>query len=285
MQNSRRAGGRSHKLLLRAVCETIFGVLLALPAVGASNCELPFHVPQGVLDQQLVILGEMHGTRETAEFTAEYSCTVAQGTVEVILALEIPEVEQQSISAYLGSLGSPVDAGALLKGDFWNRPDSIQDGRSSQAIFQLIERVRQLRGVGKRISVVAIDGQRTGLKRDGSMAQIVRDLLVTNPQTKVIALVGNLHALKDRGAFFNSDYESFGFLLSDLNPLTLNVSAKQGSAWVCVDRCGPRKLSPLPWLTTKDPGIYVGQVPFTPPQYHGTVVLERAEASPPARAQ
>ena len=264
---------------------TLFGLLLALPAFGAIRCEIPFEIPQEVLDRQVVILGELHGTRETPEFTGEYGCLLAQGVVEVILALEIPEREQQSISTYLSTLGSPADLSALTKGAFWNRSDLSQDGRSSQAMLQLIERVRVLRYAGKRISIAAIDGQRPGLRRDGSMAQIVRDLLKSNPQTRVIALVGNVHALKNRGANFSRDYESLGFLLSDLSPLTLNVMPKQGSAWVCIDYCRPTKLNPQPWAASRSPGIYLGSGPINPGEYHGTILLERAEASPPARSQ
>ena len=285
MQISGLVGVMTRFFSVRTIIESLIGLLLAMPALGADQCEVPVEIPQRVLDRQIVIFGELHGTRETAEFTGEYGCLLAQDQAEVILALEIPEREQSAISKYLGTLGSPDDMRSLLKGEFWNRPESRQDGRSSQAMARLIDRVRELRATGKRISIAAIDGQRAGLKRDDSMAMIVRDLIQAKPLARVIALVGNVHAFKDRGAFFDSSYESFAFLLADLNPLTLNIIPKQGSAWVCIERCGPSKITPYPWVAEREPGVFIGQSSGADPRYHGAVVLKWAEASPPARAQ
>ncbi len=261
----------------------MLAVLVTLPCTSRAICSPEVALVQVVLEQKVVILGELHGTQETARLVGEYACVLANGPEDVVLALEIPEVEQSRISTYLESEGLPVDSSALVQGDFWNRPEHRQDGRSSGAMVQLIERVRQLRRDGKRLSVLAIDGQRGGLKRDAAMAQIIRDLLQAKPQTKVLALVGNVHALKDRGAFFEKDYESLAFLLSDLRPLTLNVLPQRGYAWVCVEVCGSRRITPQAWLVGRRPGMYIGEGPDAVPRYHGTIVLEEARASPPAR--
>jgi erythromycin esterase-like protein len=269
----------------RSAIYALLAVLVTLPSTSSATCNPEIALAQVVLEQKVVVLGELHGTQETPRFAGEYACVLANGPQDVVLALEIPEVEQSRISTYIESQGSLVDFSALVQGDFWNRPEHRQDGRSSGAMGQLIERVRQLRREGRRLSIIAIDGQRGSLKRDAAMAKIIRDLLQAKPLTKVIALVGNVHALKDRGAFFEKDYESLAFLLSDLLPLTLNVLPKRGYAWVCIEVCGSKRITPQAWLAGRSPGMYIGEGPDAVPRYHGTIVLEEARASPPARTR
>jgi len=255
-----------------------------LPALAATSCKPEVSVPQALLQQRVVVFGELHGTQETPRLVGECACLLVSRGTEVVIALEIPEPEQARITEYLSSAGTSGDARALLQGEFWSRPDSRQDGRSSVAMFELIERVRQLSSTSERISVVAIDGQRKSLTRDAAMAQIVRDHIKNSPEAHVLALVGNIHALKDRGAFFDKDYASFTFHLSSLEPLALNVVPKRGSAWVCIEGCGSRSITAPAWVAGKLPGVYVG-TPEADPRYHGAVVLEQAQASPPARAR
>ena len=160
-----------------------------------------------------------------------------------------------------------------------------QDGRSSEAMFQLIERVRQLRRDGKPIGIIAIDETHGHLKRDASMALNVRNAMRDKPQAHIIVLVGNVHAFKDLGAHSNKNYESMAYLLAELQPLTLNVMAKRGAFWGCIDNCGPNKVPELPQKDAIAPGVHVGLSPFPPPAHHGTIMLNRVQASPPARSQ
>jgi hypothetical protein len=261
--------------------------LLAAAAVflnsfAAGACELPFEIPKAVLEKKVLILGELHGTKEAPHFAGEIACTMATGETEVVLALEIPAQEQQRIEVFLGSAGLPNDKAALLQGEFWVRPGNRQDGRSSEAKVQLLDRVRKMRRAGSAVSVVAIDGVRTGMSRDATMAQYVREIAQSKARARIIALVGNVHALKDRGAFFDKNYESLAYLLSDLDAFTLDIQHKSGAAWVCINECGPRTMTPQPWVTSTPPGTYLGEGPDTVPRHHGTVVLQQATVSMPA---
>ncbi|HEX5048667.1 MAG TPA: hypothetical protein VFX89_16265, partial [Gammaproteobacteria bacterium] len=94
-----------------------------------------------------------------------------------------------------------------------------------------------------------------------------------------------VHGTKDRGVFFDSKYESFGYLLASLSPLTLNVQPRRGSAWVCLATCGVHDVTPPAPMSERAPGVYLGE-DFGPQlPYHGTIVLESVEASPPAKDQ
>ena len=267
-----------HRTLLAVVA-----LLLHSSATGA--CELPFEIPNAVLEKKVLILGELHGTKEAPHFAGEIACSMATGEGVVVLALEIPAQEQQRIDTFLGSEGLPFDRAALLQGEFWVRPVNRQDGRSSEAKFQLLERVRKMRRAGGAVSVVAIDDMRRGMSRDSTMAYHVREIVRLNAQARIIALVGNVHALKGRGAFFDKDYESLAYLLSDLGPLTLNILHQRGAAWVCINECGPRTMTSEAWVASTQPGTYIGEGPDAVPRYHGTVVLQRATVSMPAIAQ
>jgi hypothetical protein len=270
----------SPRQFLIAVTIAFFGSA----ASAAENCATVLAAPPAVLQRPLVVLGELHGTAQTVALAGDLVCAKAIRGEEVILALEVPDSEQARLYAFLESHGTQGDVDALLSGDFWMRPAQRQDGRSSVAMAQLLERIRALRHEGLRIHVAAIDGAQAGLKRDAVMARNLRNLMRARPMAPVVALVGNVHALAYRGAFFDPDYESFAFLLADLDPLTLNVVPKRGAAWVCVPECGTKKVWEQPALLATEPGFHLGEEKDKPPRYHGTVVLERADASLPAKA-
>ncbi|HEX5048868.1 MAG TPA: hypothetical protein VFX89_17270 [Gammaproteobacteria bacterium] len=232
-----------------------------------------------MLASRIVVLGELHGTRETPRLAGEIVCAIAERGNEVVLALEVPETERGRIAAYLDSEGTAEDRTALLEGAFWNG----NDGRTSVAMADLIERARGLRRHRLPVFVLAMDGQRAGLTRDAVMAQAVRDRVAERPSARVVALVGNVHGAKDRGNFFDSEYESFGYLLAPLQPLTLDVRPSKGTAWVCLAECGVHDITPPQGASPSAPGIYLGADLGPQLPYHGTVVLASAEASPPAK--
>jgi len=202
--------------------------------------------------RRLWIVGEIHGTRETPQLVeALVDQQSAKGNVT--LALEIPTFEQPALDAYLASAGSAADRNKWLETTFWSR---MHDGRSSQAMLQLVDRVKGWRDQGRHIEIVAAGepdydaaavekaGGVTPYKDSGMAAEIKQALDRGAP---VIALMGNFHA----------DYKDLSPLprpadtgpsvverLSAASPLLIWVTAAQGQAWVCQGNndCGAKGL-------------------------------------------
>lgn len=201
-------------------------------AAQPSACEPIANAAPLLYPGALVLLGEMHGSQESPRFTADLICTAAT-RASVILGLEIPRDEQARIDGYLASHGTVDDRSRVLAGAFWTRP--MQDGRSSEAMFGLIERMRDLRVHGRDVRIVALD-RATGdpTDRDKVMAARLREAKSAVPKAIVIALNGNFHnSLAPDGAS-----APMGARLRDLMPTALTVSYTSGRIWACMPDCG-----------------------------------------------
>ena len=118
-----------------------------------------------------VLIGEQLGSREAPLVVGDLVCQAAEEGMAVALGLSIPRDEQARIDRYLSSPGGPTDQDALLEGHFWRRP--YQDGRSSRAVFDLIDRVRAMREVGLQVSLVAYDtDEARASERDAALADV-----------------------------------------------------------------------------------------------------------------
>jgi hypothetical protein len=227
-----------------------------------------------------VVFGELHGTRETPALVGEYVCSISATRPGVVVALEIPDSEQPRIDSYLSSEGNAGDRTNLLSGGFWTRPGGSQDGRSSEAAVALIERLRQLRKLGRKVIVVAMDGSRPDMTRDAVMAQNVERAARNNPGFAAVVLTGNVHAIRRRGVFVSDSYEPLAYLIAPDGAMSLEVISAGGTAWVCIDGCGPRKIQPDPLAHGKEAGVYIGVA--RDGWYDGSVLVPELTASPPA---
>jgi len=103
----------------------------------------------------IVMLGEIHGTVEIPAFVGDLACQALARGHRVLLGLEYPASEQADLEAYLTSDGGPAARRALLASALWQA--ACPDGRSSQAIFDLIERARALHQDEYPVDVFAFD--------------------------------------------------------------------------------------------------------------------------------
>ncbi|TSC33591.1 ChaN family lipoprotein [Corallococcus sp. Z5C101001] len=227
-----------------------------------------------------VVLGEIHGTQEAPAFAARLACHAAALGQPVRLALELPVEEQARIDTFVegeaGTAGMPTDSA------FWNR--AVQDGRGSEAMRQLLERVRELRHAGLSVRVVAFDPG--GSDRDTTMADQLRQARSQARGDTFIVLVGNLHARRDMGAPWDSKLRFMTHQLLDAEPglVSLDLANAGGSAWICrgmtPDTCGPQ---PLRGPAEEQPlGITLQKSADDPDGYDGTYSVGALHASPPA---
>jgi len=222
-----------------------FGVLkstmLGLAAVwlscaSALECALPLQVPAIVLEQRVVLFGEIHGTNESPLLVGEYVCFNLKVGKKVKLALELPVSLNPELQDYLRGDGSSAAKQKILADPFWSR--SFQDGRSSLAMFRLIERARVMMQDTNQLTVHPIASGDSA-----QMAATLATVIEEDPQSSVISLTGNAHAAIVKGRYQNPDFEPMGYRLEKYRPYNVSIEFGKGSAWVCTASCGVKDMS------------------------------------------
>lgn len=218
-----------------------------------------------VAGRHLVMLGEMHGTAETPAIAGELVARWVTGAHRqpVLLGLEVTSVDQARVDRYLASRGTPADRADLLAGEHWTEP--MHDGRDSVAMAGLIERVRALRAAGADISIALFDAPGNG-ERNARMAASLRGAIEAHPQSRVLVLTGNVHAMTGKPPQMFSEGKPYKLPtttaqhLADLHPVSIDVRAMQGDLWMCQETCGRKTLPPsgrsisAPSIERYDPG-------------------------------
>ncbi|HYH94683.1 hypothetical protein [Hyalangium sp.] len=181
-----------------------------------------------------LLVGEQLGSRETPAVVGDMVCQSSAAGFSVVLGLSIPRTEQERINRYLASPGAPSDQDELLRGPFWRRP--FQDGRSSRAIMDLIDRVRALRHYGLFITLVAYDTEEAvGSKRDALLAEVWEARRKGHPDELFVILAGNTHTRTVEGTQWDRDFVPMAKRLvsSEQALLTFDLSYAQGQRWGC----------------------------------------------------
>ena len=238
------------------------------------------------LQSPIVILGETHGTSETPALFADLVCSAAtrhQGET-VLVGLELPASIQPAIDLLLDGPDKEAGARAVLEHSFWHR--ETQDGRSSQAMLALLERLRTYGEGGMRLAVRAIDPD-SAQNRDAVMAANLSESIGTIRPAQTLVLVGDMHSRVVKGYPWApaDDYSPLARVLRDKDPdvLGLHVTQRSGTAWICNPsmECGaaplrPREFDgPTPRLAlSPDTADKVG--------WSGTIFVDKVSASPPA---
>lgn len=168
------------------------GLWLGGPAWGAVPCG-GIAGAEHVLERKAarcVIVGERHGTEQIPAFFGDLVCHAGE-RAPVVVGVEIEAHQQASLDAYLKSDGGLDARAALLREDHWRN----RDGRASAAMFALIERLRQLRAQGWDITLLAfMVPARDGDARERGMAEAWVAALRAQPQARLFALIGRVHA-------------------------------------------------------------------------------------------
>lgn len=212
---------------------------------------------------RLLVLGELHGTREMPALTAQLLQRYA-ALGPVTLALEMPHTEQAALDAYLASAGAVQDWRILASTPFWQVSNDQHDGRRSLQMRQLVEVVRALRQAGASADVLAYDVSRSESDthdhhwRDARMADNLRAAIERTSGT-VVVLTGNVHAMRVRPDWAPAELQlaPMTSLLLDLQPFVVNLTAAEGQFWGCMEgRCRAlpvRTQMPQPLLRFTEP--------------------------------
>lgn len=236
-----------HRILL-------FSLLLAICFADTAgfDCALAAREVQAAAGaHRLLLLGELHGTREAP---AMAGCLLESYAEDgpVLLALELGADEQATIGRYLDSDGDAAARAVLLDRPYWHVERAQSDGRRNFEVIMLIEHARALRAAGRDVSVIAFDigslgtGEKASSQaRDEAMARRVRTAFARLPRGRMLVLSGNVHAMRAKPSYAPPEMQTpMGSYLGDLSPFAVNIVANGGQFWACMHgRCGPQDVT------------------------------------------
>ena len=205
---------------------------VAAPAQGL-DCSPPAGSELVLRSGVVLLLGEVHGTREAPASIEALACEALRRGLTVTVALELPVDETTAIHAYLRRSGLPSDRARLLDGAFWRR----NDGRSSLAMLRLLDSLRQHVAAGRGVQVILIEDPSSSEQREQGMAAQVKAALLQRPNDVHLVLTGNLHSRVSKGVPWDEAFEPMGYLLKRDLPsadiVALELVYTGGSAWNC----------------------------------------------------
>lgn len=268
--------------------------MIALFAAALLGAQAPCSPPEGTdallaMAQRVIVVGESHGTAEAPAAFARMVCAAAENG-PVTVALELPTGMQPQLDAFLAA---PDEAAALaaLSGTHFMNP-RMNDGRSSQAMLAMLLSVRQLRVDGRDVAFHAFQPSNprprelTQAWYELDMGHALARATYARPESKVLVIVGNLHARKTGLARFPEVGVPAAGHLPAAEVLTLKVAEQGGTAWNCQAQCGvhPSRAVHDPELRgvvlrSSDDGAYDGVLALGPSTASPPITPERDQPS------
>ena len=129
---------------------------------------------------EILMIGEMHGTNEPAEFAYGLCKLITEHEDKVIMAMEIR-------SSLMNNLSDGMSISELKELDFFRRKNF--DGRNGEAWLDLVYKSSQ----NDKIILNFFDNSYPSSPRDSSMYLSIKQIRKSNPNTKIVTLSGNLH--------------------------------------------------------------------------------------------
>lgn len=233
---------------------------------------------------RFVVVGELHGTVEAPAAFAEIACD-ASADRPLVVALELSDQMQPSLDQWMASDGGAAAKSAFLDQPFWKEAVIEGDGRSSEAMLAMLERLRDLKAGGRDILVVAT--QPSVHRPEGFdqsyfevyMAHAWIRAAYSRPEARVLILVGNMHAMKDR---MHPDDHLFAAGHIDKRFVRSLKVAQQGGATWDLSSDGHFGISPQYAAEPADMRGVILQ-PVRGGLYDGWLALGPATPSPPVK--
>lgn len=134
-----------------------------------------------ICSHEVIMVGEMHGTKEPAEFVYGLAKLIAEKEGTVIVGLEVPESK-------IGLKPEQINEKNLMNTSFFTKENTF--GRNGQACFDLIMKCSS----DSKIKLAFFDNYiNEAADRDEAMYLSIKKLKQTEPNTKIITLSGNIH--------------------------------------------------------------------------------------------
>lgn len=205
-------------------------------------------LPNGIRDfieqKKLVVVGEIHGTKEVPALFGELVSSLANEKTKTLVVLEINQSSQTAISDFL----KDGDEKELAKDEFFSR--KYQDGRSSKAMVGLLKKLSRL----KNVTVLCMDPlgtnpSMTAQERDTAMATFISNNMGQYERTFVLS--GNIHSASVVGTPWEKDFRPMVYELKSMltnfsedKLLNILVRYEKVDSWNCqgveADSCAAR---------------------------------------------
>lgn len=232
------------------------------------------------MSHRYVVIGESHGTAETPAAFAQMVCAAAERG-PVTIAVELPTGMQAQLDEFLMA-GDEAAAIEALSGSPFMNP-RMNDGRSSQAMLNMMLSVRELRAAGRDVAFHAFQPSNSRPPElsqawyELDMGHALAGAAYSRPNSKVFVLVGNLHARKQGHARFPEVGIPAAGHLPAADTLALKVAQQGGTAWNCQSECGVNSSRAV-----DDVELHGVTFPASPDgAYDGMLALGPSTASPP----
>lgn len=265
------------KILHAVLFTTLYLLVCACRPVHAQSTTMDLPDYLKPLPRYLFV-GEMHGTVETPAFFMQLVRVYLKDNPRLVVGLELDPVEQEAINRFLTDrkVSAQMAEKRLLKERGWKGYNGHFDGRSSEAMLQLLHELRAI-AQQQRDGYPKVVAFATG--NDEHSARIIQQAMARSPGARLVSLSGNVHAMK-KPLPSQPDRKPLPMFFPTGKTFSLNVPVREGTAWVCTKDCGVTRLS----SAMQAPACVENC--FTRPQsddsYDAHYVLMRASASPPA---
>ena len=192
---------------------------------------------------RLIVLGEMHGTREIPLLAGDLVERWSDAS-PVLLALEIPVREHVALREAVASGGADAAIDRLRQRAWWQVPADENDGRRSEDVLALVRRIGRLKASGRDVAILPFDPRDIRCYQRGTceaaMAHVLRRAHDAFPHGRMVVVTGNVHAMRSRPADAPEGFpqQPMTALLQDLSPYSVNVTAARGAYWACGETCG-----------------------------------------------
>lgn len=219
-------------------------LLCGAPSALACN-PLPPAVTDAVLQHQMVMVGEYHGTNEAPQAFYDLVCTALAAKPQAItVALELNAIKGITLT----------DKNSLQQ---WLTADKEwlgpHDGRSSKAMYQLLEKLVEARQTYPQLSILLFNSHADA--RDEAMAQ---NIMADYHGQKLLTYSGDTHAKQTSGTAWDANATLMGQVLKQHYPAqiySIKLRYAGGTAWAWEDTIGVQKVS-----VTREPAPFTSQI-------------------------
>ena len=216
---------------------------------GAADLFTPSH-------PRIIWVGEMHGTNEMPALFGDLVCIAGESGRKVVVLLERGRDEQANWDAFFEN----GDRAQLTAGKIWHW--ETQDGRSSEAMVALAERLRDYKAAGRLLTVRLMQRgwdekpqASNALDNETSMANAVKQAAQAYPEAVILVYSGGLHARKTISPF-DKELPLAASLLPAAEVTSFDITGQAGTGWNCFPSgCG---VHPYAERDTHPRGILTG---------------------------
>lgn len=197
------------------------------PIAIENSAHIPAPIVNVLRDCRVVCVGELHGSKEIPEFVGNLASQLSDDGADLIVGLELSSDNQEFIDGYMKT----GDEEILKSMPIFNY--TVQDGRGSVAMVDLLKRLRKMPGV----RVVAFDpfSAKSPQDRDNRMAEYLAAQLHSTPNKRLLVLCGNVHAANCIGMSFDHTFCPMSNRLAQLRPgdriYTIIAKFQDGITW------------------------------------------------------